>query len=112
MTGGGAGPAEGPDGIDERERPGNPAARELGYCPCCGYQTLPEGEPGSYEVCPVCDWLDDPIQFGDEEFVSDTNHVALQEGRENVRKYGACEPDAAEETEDPGGRPRDPNWPY
>jgi hypothetical protein len=35
------------------DTPGNPAARELGYCPCCGYRTLPEEQPGSYEVCPV-----------------------------------------------------------
>lgn len=106
------GAGKSPAGTDSTERPGNPAARELGYCPCCGYRTLPEGRPGSYEVCPVCDWLDDPLQFGDEEFVSDTNHVTLAEARENVRKFGACEPDAAGETEDPGDRERDPNWPY
>lgn len=106
------GALDGPTGVDRPARPGNPAARELGYCPCCGYRTLPEGRPGSYEVCPVCDWLDDPLQFGDEEFVSDTNHVSLVEGRANVREFGACECDAVDSTEDPGDRPRDPNWPY
>jgi len=92
---------------------GNPAARERGYCPCCGYRTLAPGPPGSYERCPVCDWLDDPIQFGDPEFVSDTNHVALAEARENVREFGACVEDAAPSTREPtGDEPRDPNWPY
>ena len=94
------------------ETPGNPAARELGYCPCCGYQTLPEGRPGSYEMCPVCHWLDDPIQFGDAEFVSDTNHVSLTEARENFREHGACSPDEAGGCEEPMGLDRDPNWPY
>jgi hypothetical protein len=94
------------------ETPGNPAARELGYCPCCGYQTLPEGRPGSYEMCPVCHWLDDPIQFGDAEFVSDTNHVSLTEARENFREHGACAPDEAGDCEEPTGLDRDPNWPY
>jgi len=92
---------------------GNPAAREKGYCPCCGYRTLPPGRPGSYERCPVCDWLDDPIQFADPEFVSDTNHVSLAEARENVREYGACVEDAAPSTREPDDdEPRDPNWPY
>ena len=92
---------------------GNPAARELGYCPCCGYQTLPPAQPGSYDRCPVCDWLDDPIQFGDPEFVSDTNHVTLSEARRNVREYGACVEGAAPNTRNPApDEPRDPNWPY
>ena len=31
-------------------------------CPCCGYLTLSEEPPGTYEVCPVCDWGDDDAQ--------------------------------------------------
>src|SRR6056297_3401333 len=91
---------------------GNPAARELGYCPCCGYRTLPKGHPGSYEVCPVCHWLDDPVQFGDDQYVSDTNHVSLSEARENFVEHGACMPEAADQTATPGDAERDPNWPY
>ncbi|WP_415379295.1 CPCC family cysteine-rich protein [Halosimplex sp. TS25] len=91
--------------------PGNPAARELGYCPCCGYQTLPPGRPGSYELCPVCDWVDDPAQFGDAEHVSDANNVALSDARDNFREHGACVEGAAPNTRDPD-EPRDPNWPY
>jgi len=94
------------------DTPGNPASRELGFCPCCGYRTLPEGQPGSYEVCPVCHWLDDPVQFGDDEYVSDTNHVSLQEARANFAEYGARTPDEADQTEAPDDTPRDPNWPY
>ena len=96
-----------------RPRSGDsPVSRELGFCPCCGYRTLPEGQPGSYEVCSVCHWLDDPVQFGDDEYVSDTNHVSLQEARANFAEHGACTPDEADETDAPGDTPRDPNWPY
>jgi len=94
------------------DSPGNPASRELGFCPCCGYRTLPKGQPGSYEVCPVCHWLDDPVQFGDDQYVSDTNHVSLSDARENFVEHGACMPEAADQTATPEGAPRDPNWPY
>lgn len=95
------------------EHPGNPAARELGYCPCCGYLTLPEGAPGSYEVCPVCHWMDDPLQFADEEYVSDTNHVSLRKARENFRNHGAATEVLVDETREPdANETRDPNWPY
>ncbi len=23
-------------------------------CPCCGFLTLPEEPPGTYDICPVC----------------------------------------------------------
>lgn len=93
-------------------RPGNPAARELGYCPCCGYLTLPEGKPGSYEECPVCGWIDDPLQFADEKHAGE-NDVTLAQARENFVARGAACPEAAEATRDPGpGEARDPNWPY
>lgn len=93
------------------DQPGNPAARELGYCPCCGYCTLSEAQPGSYEVCPVCHWMDDPIQFSDVEYVSDTNHVSLRTARENFERVGAASEAVLDDTREPD-EPRDPNWPY
>ena len=30
-------------------------------CPVCGYHVFGR-PPGSYEICDVCDWEDDPIQ--------------------------------------------------
>jgi hypothetical protein len=93
--------------------PGNPASRELGFCPCCGYRTLPADQPGSYEVCPVCDWIDDPVQFHNTGYVSDTNHVSLSDARRNFERHGACVPAAAEDTRHPRhDEIRDPNWPY
>lgn len=76
-------------------------------CPCCGYLTL--DERGGYDICPVCYWEDDaylvPSEGGfigvrlngaeDEQLldaVSGANHgLTLREGRENYRKFGACE---------------------
>jgi len=95
------------------ERPGNPAARELGYCPCCGYQTLPEGPPGSYEVCEICYWMDDPLQFADVDYESDTNHISLREARANVAAFGAASEAVCGQTREPTAADvRDPNWPY
>lgn len=76
-------------------------------CPCCGYYTL--DERGGYDICPVCFWEDDAFLIpAGEEFVgarvkgvdddqlldttSGANHgLTLREGRENFRKFGACE---------------------
>lgn len=31
-------------------------------CPSCGFLVF-EREPGSYELCPICDWEDDAVQL-------------------------------------------------
>jgi hypothetical protein len=31
-------------------------------CPSCGFMVFDEPS-GSYDICPVCDWEDDPVQF-------------------------------------------------
>lgn len=31
-------------------------------CPCCGYLVFDE-PPGSYTICPVCQWEDDALQL-------------------------------------------------
>lgn len=89
----------------------SPVSRELGYCPCCGYRTLSPSRPGSYERCPVCDWLDDLVGFHYPDTESDYNYVSLTAARENVQTFGACAPDATDRTRDPVEE-RDPNWPY
>ena len=38
---------------------------ELYTCPCCGYKTLEECSPGTFEICPICFWEDDNVQFED-----------------------------------------------
>lgn len=35
-------------------------------CPCCGYYTFDEKPSGTYDICEVCFWEDDPIQLDDQ----------------------------------------------
>ncbi|WP_199252633.1 CPCC family cysteine-rich protein [Chachezhania sediminis] len=56
------------------------ASRTAHICPCCGYPTI--DEPDTCEVCPICDWEDDPLQTVDETFVGGVNHLSLRQARE------------------------------
>ena len=60
-------------------------------CPCCGYLTMPRKPPGTFDICPVCFWEDDPIQFQDINYVGGANKPSLKQARENFLKFGACE---------------------
>jgi len=48
-------------------------------CPCCGFRTLGNEPPGSYEICRICGWEDDPIQSGDPDHVGGANSKSLRE---------------------------------
>ena len=56
-------------------------------CPCCDYLTIQDVR--RHEICPVCYWEDDPIQFEDRAYMGGANEVSLQEAKINYRKYGA-----------------------
>ena len=60
-------------------------------CPCCGHMTLTSATRGSYEICPVCYWEDDKVQFDDPTYGGGANRMSLNEGRLNYMKYGACD---------------------
>ncbi|WP_143171274.1 CPCC family cysteine-rich protein [Rhizobacter sp. OV335] len=53
---------------------------ELHPCPCCGSRTL--GALGSYEICEVCGWEDDPVQSTDPDYAGGANHESLNSARE------------------------------
>jgi hypothetical protein len=53
-------------------------------CPCCNFRTLVTEPPGSYELCPVCYWEDDQIQFRDPDYVGGANAESLNEARANA----------------------------
>ena len=61
-------------------------------CPCCGFFTLPLPPPGSYALCPVCDWEDDGVQFADPDHEGGANAESLNQARANFRKFGASSP--------------------
>lgn len=58
-------------------------------CPCCGCLTLPEKPPGTFEVCPVCFWEDDEVQFKNPTQAGGANSISLAEARVNYRRIGA-----------------------
>lgn len=84
-------------------------------CLCCGFYTL--DERGAYDICPVCFWEDEGYlyQKGDTfismlnkegvgrdaydgedvlDVRSGANHgLTLRQGRENYKRFGACEED-------------------
>ncbi len=84
---------------------------ELYTCPCCGYKTLTEKPPGTYEICPICFWEDDPVQFNDPNYTGGANKVSLKEAQENFQLDGVSELNLAKFVREP--RPddiKDPNW--
>ena len=43
-------------------------------------------EEGSYEICPVCTWEDDPIQTEEPDYKGGANVMSLNEAREAFRQ--------------------------
>ena len=58
-------------------------------CVCCGNFTLSTEQHGIYEICPVCFWEDDTIQFDYPEYEGGANGISLIRARENYTKFGA-----------------------
>jgi hypothetical protein len=58
-------------------------------CLCCGYRTLPEEPPMTYNICPVCAWEDDSSKL---DGPCGPNTVSLREARINFEATGASEP--------------------
>lgn len=50
-------------------------------CPCCGFRTLAEEERGSFDICPVCTWEDDLVQYHDPDYRGGANGESLNEAR-------------------------------
>lgn len=66
-------------------------------CKCCGYYTLtekpvdPDIEPGTFEICPVCGWEDDSLQFLNPNMRGGANRVSLNQAKANFIKFGASD---------------------
>ncbi len=60
-------------------------------CPCCGYLTYDEEPAGTFEICPVCGWEDDEVQFRDPTYEGGANSVSLDQARKNFSAIGAID---------------------
>lgn len=72
-------------------------------CPACGLMAFDE-LPGSYDLCPVCNWEDDGVQLRYPAMRGGANADSLFEYQQKVLKYL---PARIEETK---GHSRDPSW--
>ncbi|MFB7142839.1 CPCC family cysteine-rich protein [Gottfriedia sp. NPDC056225] len=80
-------------------------------CPCCGYKTLDDEPPGTYDICSICFWEDDSVQFKDPDFEGGANIPSLRQAQINFIEYGACEKRCIEFVRKPNERDKkDPNW--
>ena len=81
------------------------------FCPCCGYDTLTVEPPGTYDICPICFWEDDPFQYNDPTFTGGANRVSLVQGQMNFENYGVCDKDMAKDVVKPTEtNKRNPTW--
>ena len=60
---------------------------------CCGFLTISEQTPGTFEICEVCGWEDDNVQATDPAYSGGANHVSLNEGKNNFNSFGAISKD-------------------
>jgi len=59
-----------------------------GYpCACCGLLTISDPYPGTFEICPICYWEDDNVQFNNIDFEGGANGEGR--ARQNFKKFGA-----------------------
>jgi len=61
-------------------------------CLCCRYPTLSEPPSGTYEICPVCFWEDDPVQADDPTYRGGANEESLDEARTSFAAIGVSDP--------------------
>jgi hypothetical protein len=69
---------------------------------------LDEPPPGTYLICDVCGWEDDPIQFNDIDFEAGANEVGLRRAQEFYRRIGMSSPERLrrKQLSDPGRVPQ------
>jgi lysophospholipase L1-like esterase len=79
-------------------------------CPCCGYLTLSERPPGTYQICDICFWEDDYVQSADPDYEGGANRESLRQAQEAfaARRLGVGEPSLGRNVRDTDRR--DPVW--
>jgi hypothetical protein len=70
-------------------------------CPCCEYLTLSEEPSGSFEICPVCGWEDDDVQYDNPNMEGGANSVSLNQAKSNFKRIGAIDEAAVKNVRPP-----------
>jgi Cysteine-rich CPCC len=76
-------------------------------CPCCGYRTLSDST-GSYEICEICGWEDDPVQLRWPGYRGGANHESLCEAQRAFLGARSVPPERPDAARDPAWRPLHP----
>lgn len=50
-------------------------------CPCCDKEVF--NDQHFFEICPNCQWEDDPVQYDDQNYAGGANIQSLNEYRRN-----------------------------
>ena len=58
--------------------------KELYECPVCGNKTLEELH--EYDICTICWWEDDPLQFRYPTYAGGANQMSLNQAREAYKR--------------------------
>ena len=84
---------------------------ELYTCPCCGYKTLESETRGSFDICPICYWEDDNLQFEDPDYAGGANEDSLHNAQKNFLDFGASNKDYIDSVRKPTVEDKkDPNF--
>ncbi|MGG3943704.1 CPCC family cysteine-rich protein [Peribacillus psychrosaccharolyticus] len=80
-------------------------------CTCCGYKTLDEEPPGTHDICNICFWEDDYVQYSDPDFEGGANIPSLRQAQKNYLVLGACEERVIEFVRKPNEKDeKDSDW--
>jgi hypothetical protein len=84
-------------------------ATEKFPCPACGYLT--SSFPGSFDLCPICWWEDDPVQLQCPDQRGGANGPSLIESQRHFAECSASDPALRDKVQPPGPADRrDPKW--
>jgi cysteine-rich CPCC protein len=79
-------------------------------CPCCGFLVF-ENQPGSHDICPICDWEDDLSQLRFVDSAGGANVPSLIAAQCSYKRVGATEERFVTHVRPPGPDDLpDPKW--
>ncbi|QFT89034.1 hypothetical protein FIU87_10285 [Bacillus sp. THAF10] len=78
--------------------------KNIYFCPCCGYKTLESKPPGTFEICEICFWEDDDLQFNNHDYAGGANESSLRQYQKGFLEGRFINRKPSENDE------RKPNW--